>query len=161
MEHQEHITLITTFYNAFQEREAETMASCYDEKIKFSDPVFQDLRGLRAGNMWRMLLTQADKNMKIRFSDVWANETTGGAKWEADYVFSKTGRLVKNKITAQFTFKDGKIIEHRDTFNLWKWAGMALGPVGYLLGFTSFIKNKIRKIANSGLQAFEKKMAGI
>lgn len=160
MEHQANTQLIETFYSAFQERDAEKMAACYHEDITFNDPAFQNLQGVHAGNMWRMLLSQADKKMKIRYSHLWTNETEGGARWEADYVFSKTGRLVKNKITAQFKFKDGKIIEHIDSFNFWKWSGMALGPVGYALGFTSFMQNKIRLTAMKGLEAFEKKLVG-
>ncbi len=158
MNHPENLTLINTFYTAFQERDAEKMASCYHMNITFHDPAFQNLAGVHAGNMWRMLLVQADKNMKIRYGEVWANETEGGAKWEADYVFSKTGRLVNNKITAHFKFKDGKIIEHKDCFNLWKWSGMALGPIGYVLGFSSLLKNKIRAQAKSGLKKFEDKL---
>lgn len=155
MDHQEHINTISAFYTAFQESDAEKMANCYHKDVTFYDPAFETLEGKHASNMWRMLLKQADKNMKIRFSNVWANDTEGGAQWEADYLFSKTGRLVKNKITAQFQFKDGKIIEHNDSFNLWKWSGMALGPVGYLLGFTSLVKNKIRNQAKSALRKFE------
>ena len=47
--------LITRFYQAFQQLDAETMASCYSEDVQFSDPVFTDLRGAAADDMWRML----------------------------------------------------------------------------------------------------------
>lgn len=159
MEHSEHIELINNFYTAFQKREVDKMTSCYHQKVTFNDPVFKNLNGVHASNMWRMLLSQADKNMKIRYSDVWANEVNGGAMWEADYLFTKTGRLVKNRIITRFKFKDNKIIDQVDTFNIWKWSGMALGPVGYALGFTPFMKKKIQKTANRSLEAFEKKLS--
>ena len=81
MDDNKYIDIIESFYKAFQERDAERMASYYHEDITFNDPAFKHLKAEHAGNMWRMLLSQADKNMKIRFSDVWANDTEGGANW--------------------------------------------------------------------------------
>lgn len=147
--------IIASFYTAFQNRDAEKMVSLYHKEIVFHDPAFGELKGEHAGNMWRMLLSQADKNMAIRYNNVKADDTRGSANWEADYLFSKTGRQVYNKITAQFEFKDGLIIKHTDQFNIWKWSKMALGPVGYILGFTPIVKNKIKKQAQSGLKKFE------
>lgn len=147
---------IEDFYQAFQNRDAEKMASLYHSDIIFHDPAFGELKGEHAGNMWRMLMSQADKNLTIRYSKVQADENRGSAFWEADYLFSKTGRYVKNKIKSEFEFKDGLIYRHTDHFNIWKWSQMALGPIGYVLGFTPFVKNKIRKQALSGLKKFEK-----
>ena len=45
-----------------------------------------------------------------------------------------TGRPVHNIIDAQFTFRDGLIVTHIDTFNLWRWSRMALGPKAVALG---------------------------
>ena len=146
---------IEEFYQAFQNRDAEKMASLYHHDIIFRDPAFGELKGEHAGNMWRMLMSQADKNLTIRYSKVQADENRGSANWEADYLFSKTGRYVKNKIKAEFEFKDGLIYRHTDYFNIWKWSQMALGPIGYVLGFTPFVKNKIRRQALSGLKKFE------
>ena len=44
----------------------------------------------------------------------------------------ETGNAVLNRIDARFTFRDGKIIRHEDSFDLWKWAGQALGMKGKL-----------------------------
>jgi len=43
--------LITRFYQAFQQLDAEAMARCYSGDVQFSDPVFTDLRGTDAGDM--------------------------------------------------------------------------------------------------------------
>ncbi|QSE96602.1 nuclear transport factor 2 family protein [Fulvivirga lutea] len=155
MSQESNIQLITKFYEAFQNRDAETMASCYHEDITFEDPVFGELKEQHASNMWRMLLKQGDSELKIRYSNVNASDSVGSCNWEADYHFSKTGRLVKNRIKANFKFKDGLIIDHRDSFSMWKWAQMALGPVGLLLGFTPIIKNKVRAQALKALSQFE------
>lgn len=148
--------LIEKFYTAFQKRDAETMASCYHADVQFSDPVFADLRGPRAGAMWKMLCERGT-TLQIEFSDVWADDKTGRAHWDARYDFSATGRKVFNRIDARFEFADGKIIRHTDAFDLWKWAGMALGPKGKLLGWLPPVQNAIRKKAMHGLDEFERR----
>jgi hypothetical protein len=145
--------LIETFYTSFQKLESEAMASCYHPEIRFSDPVFPLLVGAEAGEMWRMLCSQA-KNFELTFSDIEANDRTGKAHWEALYDFSATGRRVANKIDAAFEFQDGKIIKHTDTFDFWKWSRMALGPVGLLLGWTPLVRKKVQRQASERLSRF-------
>ncbi|HNP16877.1 MAG TPA: nuclear transport factor 2 family protein [Fulvivirga sp.] len=152
---QENKDLIVSFYTAFQNKDAESMVNCYHKDIEFQDPAFGTLKGEHACNMWRMLMEKSDTSLSIKFSKVQADETKGSAYWEAVYKFSKTGRPVNNKIKALFKFKEGKIISHIDSFNIWKWSAMALGPMGMLLGFTPIMKNKIRKQALNALVKFE------
>lgn len=147
--------LISRFYQAFQQLDAETMASCYAADVRFSDPVFTDLRGRDAGDMWRMLCAKA-QGFSLTFEGVAADELSGRARWVARYTFSQTGNTVVNHIEASFTFRDGKIIEHRDRFDLWRWAGQALGLKGLLLGWTPLVQNAIRQQAAKGLAAFQK-----
>ena len=145
--------LITRFYQAFQQLDAETMASCYTEDVRFSDPVFTDLRGREASDMWRMLCTRA-KDFSLTFDGVAADEHSGKARWVATYLFSQTGNTVVNHIEASFVFRDGKIAEHRDRFDLWRWARQALGMKGVLLGWAPPVQNSIRKQAAKGLAAY-------
>ena len=141
--------LITRFYTAFAAGDGAAMAACYAPEVSFSDPVFPDLKGPRAGAMWQMLCESA-KDLEIRFTDVRADDTTGSAHWDADYTFS-TGRLVNNRIDASFTFQDGLITSHVDRFDLYAWTRMALGPTGLFLGWTPMVQNKIRGQAAKSL----------
>ncbi len=151
--------LIKTFYQAFSNLDAETMVSCYHEDVTFEDPAFGVLKGKQAGNMWRMLCeSQKGKDFKVVCSDIKTSDENGTAHWEAFYNFSKTGRQVHNRIDATFQFKDGKIINHKDHFNLHKWAAQALGFKGRLLGGTTFFKNKMKKQTGLLLQKFEAKL---
>lgn len=154
----QHTQLIERFYEAFNRRDAETMAACYHGDVCFSDPVFPDLRGEHAGNMWRMLCSRAS-DLAIEASDIVTDDSAGRAHWEAWYTFTATGRKVHNRIDAAFRFRDGKIIEHRDSFPLWKWTRMALGPTGVLLGWTPLVKSKVREQAAAGLRQFEAEQA--
>jgi ketosteroid isomerase-like protein len=145
--------LITTFYTAFQNKDWKTMQSCYHNNVVFNDPVFQNLKGKEAFAMWHMLV-EAGKDLRLEFNDVKANDTEGSSHWEAYYSFSRTGRKVHNIIDAKFKFKEGKIIEHTDSFDLWRWSRMALGIPGVLLGWSPIIRNKIRSMAQSNLKKF-------
>ena len=145
--------LIRKFYTSFKNRDARGMAACYHPAVNFSDEVFTDLEGVRATEMWRMLCERA-KDLKIEFRDIEADESTGRAHWEAWYTFSATGRRVHNKIDARFEFRDGKIIRHRDNFDFWAWSSQALGPMGRLLGWSGFLRNRVRSQAARSLAAF-------
>ena len=144
--------LIEQFYKAFQERDYATMNSMYDWNAEFRDEVFE-LKGLQIRAMWQMLCERGH-DLKIEFSDVQADDETGSANWEAWYTFSPTGRKIHNKISARFKFQDGKIIEHIDTFNSWRWVSMALGFPGVVLGWSNFLKKKMRDQAAKSLNAF-------
>ena len=145
--------LIEIFYTSFQKLDAEAMVRCYHPDIRFSDPVFPILSGAEVGEMWKMLCSQA-KNFELTFADVQANDRIGKAHWEARYDFSATGRRVHNKIEAEFEFQDGKIMKHTDTFDFWKWSSMALGPVGFLSGWTPLLRRKVQKQASERLARF-------
>lgn len=144
--------LIEQFYTAFAKADAEGMVACYHQDIEFEDPAFGPLKGDDARNMWRMLV---NPGLKLEFSKVQANEHTGSAHWEAHYIFGKTGNKVLNKIDAVFEFKEGKIIKHKDHFDFWKWSRQALGMPGLLMGWSPFLKNKVRQQALDRLHKFK------
>ena len=145
--------LIQRFYTAFQRLDAEAMAACYAAEVRFSDPVFTDLRGAAAGDMWRMLCSRAE-GFSLTFDAVQADDRQGSAHWVARYRFSATGRQVVNRIQARFRFEGGLIVEHHDQFDLWRWAGQALGAKGLLLGWAPPVQGAIRRQAAKGLAQF-------
>ncbi len=149
--------LIRHFYESFAQNNADEMIACYHDKIEFSDPAFGLLKGDEARNMWKMLVERGKGSIKIEYKNISVNGDNGSADWTADYIFSKTGRKVFNRIHAEFEFQDGKIIRHTDTFDVWKWSKQALGLTGYLLGWSSFMQNKIRQNAGESLREYSAK----
>ncbi len=143
--------LIERFYGAFAEGDGDAMAACYSPDVRFSEPVFCDLRGPRAGAMWRML-TQGPGDLRIELLEHEAGDERGSAHWKARYTFSQTGRPVVNDVRASFRFADGLIAEHRDEFDFHRWA--RLGPVGLLLEWTPLVRSKVRRMAGARLDAF-------
>lgn len=152
-EHMTHEQIISKLYKSFAARDAESMAQCYAADAHFTDPVFGDLRGDEIGSMWAMLTSRAE-DLTIRFSDVVVDGDTGSAKWEAVYMYTPTSRRVHNRISATFEFKDGLIVRHIDTFDLWKWSRMAIGTMGTLLGWAPFFRKKLRETAKRGLDRY-------
>lgn len=150
---------LARFYTAFAKLDADAMAPCYADDATFDDEAFS-LRGKReVMGMWRML-TDATRakglsDWDLKFSGIYADAATGQAHWDAHYRFSTTGRLVLNRIDARFTFNSQGLIQtHRDRFNFWAWSRQALGMPGLLLGWTPFLRKKVRQTAGANLKKF-------
>ena len=146
---------IESFYAAFARLDGAAMALCYAEDARFDDDAFA-LSGRREiGGMWSMLC----EAVKAKGRDVWklevSNITDGSAHWEAHYRFSATGRMVHNIIEAKFEFDDAGLVKrHRDSFDFWRWSRQALGAPGILLGWTPFLRGKVRTTAAANLKKF-------
>jgi ketosteroid isomerase-like protein len=150
--------LIERFYDAFGRRDGDAMAACYAPGVRFSDPVFTDLKDEEPGAMWRMLTGRAN-DLTVKLTEREADDVQGTAHWLADYTF-RTGRRVHNDVHAEFRFTDGLIIEHRDRFSFHAWARQALGPVGLALGWTPVLRTKVQREARAGLDDFMAPPAG-
>jgi hypothetical protein len=148
--------LITRFYSAFHKKDFVTMQKAYHSEARFSDPVFPNLSAGEVKAMWQMLVTSA-QDLQVTCSNVSADDQKGTCQWHALYTFTASGRRVHNIIHASFTFSDGKIIKHQDHFDFWRWSRMALGPMGWLLGWSPLVKNKVRKTAGARLAKFIQK----
>ncbi len=147
------VRVIERFYQAFAARDGATMAACYAPDVRFSDPVFPDLRGERAGAMWRMI-TDGPGDVRVELLSHDADATSGTAHWRASYTFTETGRAVVNDIHATYEFADGLIVRHQDRFSFHRWARQALGPVGLLLGWTPLLRAAVRRKAAARLAEF-------
>lgn len=148
------ITLIENFYNAFANGDSATMNKCYHQDIKFQDPAFGQLSGNKACKMWEMLLSNENAAPVITYSDVAATEQSGSAEWKAEYFFGPDKRKVINQVKTSFTFQDGLIHRHTDSFSMWKWSKQALGTSGLLLGWTPIIRNKVQQTTNKKLNDY-------
>ena len=149
---------IERFYAAFNDKDAATMVAQYAPAVTFEDPAFGELHGPEAGAMWTMLCGSAT-DLSVVARDVTADDTSGSAHWTARYTFS-TGRPVVNEIDARFRFdEDGRIVEHRDSFSMFKWSRQALGPPAYLLGWNPIGHKVLQGKARSRLDDYLAKQA--
>jgi ketosteroid isomerase-like protein len=141
--------VIERLYAAFDRRDGDAMAACYRRDARFRDPVFGELTGDEAGDMWRMLTARA-KDLRVELVE---HDATS-ARWIAHYTFTQTGRKVVNDVRATFAFEDGLIAEHVDAFSFWTWSRQALGPIGLALGWTPLLRRKVGGQARAGLGQF-------
>jgi ketosteroid isomerase-like protein len=147
---------IAAFYNAFRELDAKAMTAAYAPDARFRDPVF-DLHGRdEIGAMWSMLCEAVEAQgrdvWRLDVSAIAGDASRAHARWEPRYRFSATGRTVHNVIDAEFGFDDyGLIVAHRDQFDFWRWSRQALGPVGWALGWSPWLRARVAAQARAAL----------
>ena len=146
---------IERLYAAFAALDSAAMQACYAEGATFDDEAFS-LRGReQIGGMWRMLCEAVRAKGMAQWKLELSAVTDRSAHWEPTYLFTATGRLVHNVIDAEFEFDAaGLITRHRDRFDFWRWARQALGVPGLLLGWTPFLRAKVRAQAAVNLKRF-------
>ena len=146
---------VERLYGAFGKLDSQAMQACYAPEATFDDEVFSLKGPAQIGGMWRMLCDTTKAKGMAHWKLVVSDITAHSAHWEAHYLFSATGRRVHNKIDAAFTFDgNGLITTHRDRFDFWIWSRQALGAPGLLLGWSPFLRNKVRAQAAGNLQRF-------
>ncbi len=138
------------FYDAFSAANIDVLKQLYDKKLIFNDNIFVNLDYNETISMWSSLLV-GNKNMSIKYEIKKYSEKYVEVEWIADYLFTSTNRNVKNIILAKMEIDQGKIINHTDNFDFYKWSQMAFGITGVLIGWTSFFKNKVRTEAYNKL----------
>ncbi len=153
-------TIAEQFYAAFARRDWAAMGALYADDARFHDPVFLDLDAPQARAMWRMLLERAtDLHVSAQVLSVQGELVE--VSWIATYTFGKTGRRVRNHVRTHLHLRDGRIAQQVDTFSLWRWSAMALGPIGWLLGWTIFVRGKIRDDARTQLARYCERLKSV
>ncbi|MFY7652168.1 MAG: nuclear transport factor 2 family protein [Chitinophagaceae bacterium] len=150
-------TIVTQFYQAFQQLDAAGMQACYDENIVFNDPVFGLLNSQQTIAMWQMLCERAkDFTLEIGEIEIIDDEYIT-CRWKATYLFSQTGRRVTNNVKAFMRIQNGLITEHSDAFKFYTWSKQAFGLTGWLFGWSSFFHKKVQNKALHSLLKFMNK----
>lgn len=144
--------VVEALYGAFARRDGAAMGALYHPDATFSDPVFGSLHGAEIGAMWTMLCGSAP-DLGVKHSGVAADGSA--AHWDATYTFPATGMPVRNSVDARFTFRDGLIVDHVDTFDFYKWSGQALGVVGWLFGWAPFFHDKMTEASRAQLKKWQ------
>lgn len=147
------------FYAAFATLDPDAMARCYAPTVEFQDELFS-LRGhTEVMGMWRMLCASLQANgrndWKLDYGPLDADDAVGAAYWEAHYLFGLHARPVHNRIHATFAFDaDGLIAYHHDDFDFRRWSRQALGLPAILLGWTPYLRRRVRAKAGASLKKY-------
>ena len=137
--------LLDHFYLAMKRRNGEEMSACYHAEAQFEDPVFGELDSQQVRNMWKMLMSRTGNDFEVHCEIMRCDEDKAEVRMEARYNFGPAKRKVVNRINSQFLFKDDKIFRQKDHFSFWRWSSMALGGVGKALGWSAWLRGKVRR----------------
>jgi ketosteroid isomerase-like protein len=141
--------LLERLYTCLNAKDHAGMAACYDPDADFEDIAFTLHGKKRIHAMWHMICeTDLQAASTIRQVD----ERAGIVDLIDDYTFRDSGRPVHNVIRSEFRFRDGLILEHRDSCNALRWGMQALGPVKGALSW--LVPSIRRKIAMAKLESF-------
>lgn len=148
--------IVQNFYSAFKQKDAKTMNSFLADNICFEDPAFGKLEGEDVKYMWQFLIENA-KDFSMNYTIENEKNNTVSANWTAQYTFSTTGNTVINEVRSRFEIHDGKIINHKDDFDLKKWIKQALGSAAGFFGASFLVKNAVQKQSRALLKTYQKK----
>jgi ketosteroid isomerase-like protein len=142
---------VQRFYECLKGNDPAGAAECYCDDATFEDIAF-DLQGkANIAAMWRF---ECSSGLKIQYRDIRTEGPAVKGHWTCDYKFHGVND-VHNEIDSTFTFRDGKILAHRDDASRWGWAKLALGiPWAVLVTAFPFL---LRMKAKKELAAFRAK----
>jgi ketosteroid isomerase-like protein len=140
--------VIRRLYTAIANADPDAIIACYADDPA-DDAYFEDIAFQRHGRkeihqMWRMV---CHAKPKVTIVSATADDQKGSGSWKADYMFGRTdtdpGRHVINTITSTFTFRNGRIVEHRDDCDPMAWASQALAfPVSLAAGLIGPLRRR-------------------
>jgi ketosteroid isomerase-like protein len=148
---------IDRLYTAIQSADLKAIAACYDDNAYFEDIAFRRHGKKEILEMWRYVC-HGRPQVTFDANAIKADDGKGSGRWRAKYTFGKTdtkpGRPVDNVITSQFTFCEGRIVDHRDHCDPMAWARQALPfPASLVAGSVAPMR---RFMATRKLRKFSK-----
>ncbi|MBI3272445.1 MAG: nuclear transport factor 2 family protein [Planctomycetes bacterium] len=138
-----------TFYDAFIKGDVATLQGLYAPDVKFRDEIFTFSDRAGTMGMWRVLVDPKSGG-RFSYEILGADANTATVRWIADYKFPspKFGRKVHNVVTATLVVRNGRIVDHHDSFSWEKWSRQAF-PLGALSSWppvAKFLKMVIRGV---------------
>jgi len=143
---------IHQFFRALENRDYETLLSCYSNNAVYNNPIMGLLDIETAKAMWELVCT-CIPDLKTNYSDIQElDEEYATCLWEEEYIYNENLIYIKKK--AYFRFENGLIIEHTDGFNFYDWCKRINGVVGWLFGWSNFMQKRIQKKERNKLIAY-------
>jgi len=118
--------VLTKLYTCLAKHDHPGMAECYHQDAHFQDIGFtlDGVKQIQA--MWHLI---SETDLRCTFKIVEGEGSPCTVDLVDEYTFPPTRRPVRNEIRSVFKFKDGRIIDHRDSCDARKWCLQAWGPI--------------------------------
>jgi SnoaL-like domain len=147
---------IRKFYADLEQGRAEACIEQLSAEATFEDPIFGKVAAGEVPSLIRFLCANPSPGRRFEVHEVQIHDHERATlRWTAHYIFPTTGRAVANQIETPMSFRDNRIASYADRFDLWRWMGMALGPVGVLFGWTPILQEKVRSTVHSRFVKFK------
>ena len=146
---------IRKFYADLEQGRAEACIEQLSAGATFEDPIFGNVGPGEVPSLLRFLCANPSPGRRFEVHEVQIHDgDRATVQWTAHYTFPTTGRAVANQIETPMSFRADKLHSYADRFDLWRWMGMALGPVGGLFGWTPMLQDKVRSTVRGRLARF-------
>jgi hypothetical protein len=123
--------VVNNFYESLGQHDTDAMTAAYDPKANFHDPLFGQLTGRHeVMEMWNTILPGIDpKKMHSDHEIESVTPRKDGSyevklHWDAHYELR--GRHIDNSSETTMIVKNGKILDHKDDWDLDNWTRQAL-----------------------------------
>lgn len=140
-----HVNIVKEFYEALSTGDFHAIQSFYSPEATYQDEIVT-LKGNEVFSHWFMMCRE-DFKTKAELIEIKENQNIVTTKWTIDYLLVPTGRRIFLEEEGYFYFNDGVIAAHRDKFDIYSFTKQGFGMLGYLIGWTSWAQNRLRKQA--------------
>ncbi|MBO6794497.1 MAG: nuclear transport factor 2 family protein [Balneolaceae bacterium] len=137
--------IVKTFYEALNNGDIKTVRQLYHPDAVYKSEMFS-LKGPEVFALW-YTATQPEMNLTAECSSINKVNNEVHTTWNISYELSVVNRTIKLSEKGLFKFKDGKIIFHQDKYSFYSWCKQTLGPIGWLFGWTAWLKKRVSKQA--------------
>ncbi len=137
--------IVNTFYEALNKGDIKTIRQLYHPEAVYKSEMFT-LKGQEVFALW-YTASQPEMNLKVECTSLKEVNNEVHTTWNISYQLSVVNRTVKLSEIGLFRFKDGKIIFHQDKYSFYSWCKQTFGPIGWLFGWTTWLKKRVSKQA--------------
>ncbi len=126
--------VVSSFYESLAKHDVGAMEAAYDPAAHFHDPLFGSLDGRHeVMEMWKTILPGIDPKKFQSDHEIKGVTPRGDGSYEVklhwDAHYELRGRHIDNASDTTMIVKGGKIVDHRDDWDLSAWTKQAL-PAG-------------------------------
>jgi len=140
---------VKEFYEALSRNDYEALIRLYHPDATYTDELFS-FKGKEIHALWYAATRPA---MKLEVECLAIEEVNDRVqtKWKMGYTLDVINSRIELEEIGIFVFEGEKIMEHSDEYNFREWCTQAFGIIGTLLGWSSWLRNRVRKQARKSV----------
>ena len=145
------IKIVEGFYEALNKGDYQFVNSLYHSNASYKDELFE-LKGVEIHALWYSAV-QPDLNLSVELKSIKEVDGRVITEWVMNYTLDIINRRISLNEKGTFIFKGDKIIEHIDEYDFWSWCTQAFGIIGKSLGWSNWLRKRVRNQARKSVLA--------